>query len=43
METFNFDIVTIKGPILHFKVKRPRSIAGTVVDYFKNPYEGARY
>ena len=30
METFIFDEVAFKGPILHFKVKRPISIAGTV-------------
>ena len=32
METFIFDEVAFKGPILHFKVKRPISIAGTVYD-----------
>ena len=31
METFIFDEVAFKGPILHFKVKRPISIAGTVL------------
>ena len=32
METFIFDEVAFKGPILHFKVKRPISIAGTVYE-----------
>ena len=36
METFIFDEVAFKEPILHFKVKRPISIAGTVdvIDYW---------
>ena len=35
METFIFDEVAFKGPILHFKVKRPISIAGTVEIHFE--------